>query len=353
MTTILDYIMESESICRDIVNHRVSITQGFSKKFQNKPIEEIIIVGSGTSHHAAAVAKPLFEQLLPVMVTTMFPTVFVSSVKRFRKNTIVIGLSQSGTSASTIAALEYANSMGIKTISITAIPTSAIVDVSSLNIMLECGEEKAVAKTKGYIASVVTLWMMAIQLAKAKGLIKLADEEDLANRCLKTINNFPAVLEDGQKWYNKVENKFNHCDNLIVVGADEHLGNVFEATLKLVETIRVPVMGHEVEEFMHGIYNAIKPSTFIIYLIAKQRSAKRMVQLYQYLQSKTEFQFAISSSSVSENDCVCRFIDDELFSPIEYILPIQLLCHYVPEKFGINPFLSGDPLFHPSMKSKS
>mgnify|MGYP002622218222 CR=1 FL=1 len=353
MTTILDYIMESESICRDIVNHRASITQGFIRKFQNKSIEEIIIVGSGTSHHAAAVAKPLFEQLLPVMVTTMFPTVFISSVKRLRKNTVVIGLSQSGTSASTIAALEYAKSMGITTVSITAIPSSPIVDVSSLNLMLECGEEKAVAKTKGYLASVVTLWMMAMQLAKAKNFIEFDEEEDLANRCLKTINNFPKVLEDGQKWYNRVDKKFDHCDNLIVVGADEQMGNVFEATLKLVETIRVPVMGHEVEEFMHGIYNAIKPSTFIVYLIGKQRSTKRMVQLYQYLQTKTEFQFAISSTAVSENDCVCRFVDDEIFSPIEYILPVQLLCHYVPEKFGINPFLSGDPLFHPSMKSKS
>lgn len=355
MPTILSYINESEKYCLEIIKERKRITEKFIHIVKSEDIKEVILIGSGTSCHAAMIVKPFLEDICKVNVTAMFPMVFMDQVKNFRPGTLVIGLSQSGTSSSTIQALIYAKKNHIKTVSLSSEFQSDITLISDTNVLIMCGNEKAVAKTKGYHATIVTLYVCALEWALSLGLIESELYNEYIERLTKVIKNFTTVINQSEIWYNAIKDDLMDAKSFMIIGAEHQLGNVMEAALKLVETVRIPGAGYELEEFMHGIYNAISSDTYIFYFAQPSKYLDRLIKLKNYLLRKTSHQYSIiQSSSVfkTNTDCSIDFVEDSYFSGLEYIIPFQILCHYLPGQFGIDPFISGDPMFHSIMQSK-
>lgn len=353
MNTILGYIQETEQSCLHIIEHRKEITKPFVDLVMNQIVDELTFLGSGTSCHAAMVAKPFIEDICDIKVVTGFPTIFIDQTKKINKQGIVIGISQSGTSSSTKRALVYAKEFGVSTMLFTSNLNSFIEADARINI--DCGDEKAVAKTKGYQASIVTLWLCALEWALASHKIEQIDYDQYLERLTLTVKNTPKLIEQSTKWYFQNKPKLSLASNFMVVGCESQYGNVLEAALKLVETVRIPVAGYELEEFMHGIYNAIHEHTFLIYIGHQSDYLDRLLKLKDYIANKTNFQFLITKrneDNESVRDCVLDFIDDKYFCGLEYIVPFQIICHYLPMMKGIDPFISGDPNFHKTLSSK-
>jgi glucoselysine-6-phosphate deglycase len=355
MTTILDYIRETESVCLDILHRREDIAKPFINLVSGMKIDELVILGSGTSCHAAMVAKPFMEKLCHVHVTAAFPTIYNDQHRYYPECAIVIGVSQSGNSTSTRNALVKAKDQGLPTVLLTSNPNSRINDVSDAHIDIACGSELAVAKTKGYQASIMTILVCALEWAHHT---KRVDDQiylDAVHRLDITIRNLPRLIEESEAWYVRVKPELESAEHIMVLGNGNQLGTVWEGSLKLVETVRIPVVGYEVEEFMHGIYNAIKPDTYLFYIAHPNPIRERAVKLHDYLNKRTSHQFIVGSNNLldsSSKDCALSLIDDDDFCGLEYIIPFQVMCHYLPPSKGINPFISGDPEFHATMSSK-
>ena len=113
------YILESKQAVRDIVNQQEDIFNTTVDYILNKKIDQIYIIGSGTSYHAAVAAKPIIEKVLGIKVFQSYPIDFKDELI-FNKNTLVIGISHAGMSASTIAGLDKARNEGFATIAVTA-----------------------------------------------------------------------------------------------------------------------------------------------------------------------------------------------------------------------------------------
>lgn len=355
MMTILDYINETEKVCLDIVNRRKDITKSFLELVSDDKFEELVILGSGTSCHAALIAKPFMEKLFPFKVTAAFPTLYLDQNKTFPPHSLVIGLTQSGNSTSTKKALEVAKSCGSHTAALTANKASRILEHSDAFIELACGEELAVAKTKGYQASIVSLYVIALEWALQSHWITDLEYNKILDRLMDTILNMSKLIHQSETWYDRNKAELEKANHVMVLGCENQWGNVLEGTLKMVETVRIPVVGYEVEEFMHGIYNAINCSTSLIYVAHQSKTLNRTQKLHDYLMKKTEHQFIIGSKSLTgttNKDCILDFKDDVDFCGLEYIIPFQVICHFLPPSKGINPFISGDPDFHAAMSSK-
>ncbi len=355
MMTILDYINETEKVCLDIVNRRKDITKSFLELVSGDKFEELVILGSGTSCHAALIAKPFMEKLFPFKVTAAFPTLYLDQNKSFPSHSLVIGLTQSGNSTSTKKALEMAKSCGSKTVALTANKTSRILEHSDAFVELASGDELAVAKTKGYQASIVSLYVCALEWALQSHWITDLEYNEILNRLTNTILNIPKLILQSEAWFDHNKEELEKANHIMVLGCENQWGNVLEGTLKMVETVRIPVVGYEVEEFMHGIYNAINSSTTLVYIAHQSKTLSRTLKLHDYLRKKTEHQFLIGSKTLtgtSNKDCILDFTDDADFGGLEYIIPFQIICHFLPPSKGINPFISGDPEFHAAMSSK-
>ena len=90
------YICETPEVLRNIICNRKEITEQFTAYAKDKDIQQIYVLGSGTSYHAGLSAKNYLEELLGMKVFCMYPTQFERSEKVFNKHTLVIGMSQGG-----------------------------------------------------------------------------------------------------------------------------------------------------------------------------------------------------------------------------------------------------------------
>ena len=111
-SNMYNYICETPVVLRSIIKDRREITKEFVDFYKDKNIEQIYILGSGTSYHAGLNAKNFLEELLNMKVIVMYPTQFERGEKVFNTNTLVIGMSQGGQSLSAVAGLDSATEKG-------------------------------------------------------------------------------------------------------------------------------------------------------------------------------------------------------------------------------------------------
>lgn len=353
---MFEYICETPIVLKQIINDRKNITKEFVEKFVDKDIEQIYVLGSGTSYHAGLAAKNFLEELLNLKVITMYPTQFERSERVFNKKTLVIGMSQGGQSLSTVAGLDAATKLGLYTAAVSENPTALIFEHAQTSTRIEVGNEKCGAKTKGYAGTSVTLMMMLIELALAKGITSQETVDSYFERMNKVIENLPNIVKASTEWYGRIKDEFLPAKRIIVVGYDGMYADVLEGALKVLETVRQGVTGYDIEEFFHGIYNSITESAHLFYLASEGDYKPRTVKLVEILSEWTPHNYIIGSPSgidhPTEKDCIVQFVEDPLFSSWEYIIPMQVLACLAPQDLGINPDIPKDPQFHARIGSK-
>lgn len=347
------YISETKDVLLDIMMRHDSITKDFVSFYKDIDIQQLYIVGSGTSYHSGLAVQSLFGEIFQFPIHCAYPIFFKNQESVYDKHTLVIGVSQGGQSFSTVNGLDGAKEKGLYTAALSANPTARIFEHAQVSTRLEVGDEFCGAKTKGYAATILTLMFMGMDLAIAKGI--LSDERYSAylNRMKKVITNLSGVLNSSINWIDKVYNDVMDAQRIIVVGYDYQYPNVLEGALKILETLRIGVEGYELEEFMHGIYNSVNENTHIFYLGFASQYRNRIQLLYENMSTLTKHNYMINAFSKENlHNLVYPFSDDPLFSIWEYIIPLQVLSCVIPIQKGINPDIPSDPQFHSKMNSK-
>jgi glucoselysine-6-phosphate deglycase len=319
----------------------------------SKNIEQIYVIGSGTSYHAAVASKKVLEELLDMKVIPMYPMQFKDNERVFNKNTLVIGISHGGTSTSTIQALHKAADLGLATIACTAVHDSVLLQHADAKLYVEIGVENVGPKTKGYQGCIVTLYKFAMDYALTKGKISQEDVKELNEDILNATDATPDIMRAFKSWYEANADELKKAKRIIVTGYEENVSSVLEGTLKVLETIRRSVVGYELEEFLHGIYNAIDNETYMIYLGSKGQYYQRLLKLKGYLDEKTQHGFLITfdEEQKSIKNFVYPFVSGK-FSSLQYIVPMQMLANLLSKDLGINCNIPSDPQFHKKMNSK-
>lgn len=351
-----EYICETPAVLTDIINRRKEITESFVNRYREVTIEQVYVIGSGTSYHAGLSAKRYLEEILKCKVYNMYPTQFAREEKIFHGNTLVIGMSQGGQSLSTVEGLDAARARGLYTAAVSENPTALIFEHADVSTRIEVGNEQCGAKTKGYAGTTVTLMMMLTELAIAKGVLTEADAARYRERMFAVIGNMDKVTQAATEWYARIREELLPATRIIVVGYDGMYGDVLEGALKVLETVRQGVEGYDIEEFFHGIYNSITESAHIFYLASKGDYKPRVLKLIEILREWTPHHYLITSpenvEQTDKNALMVEFMEDPLFSCWEYILPMQVVACMAPQDLGINPDIPKDPNFHRRIGSK-
>ena len=163
------YIQETANVLLHIIQHHEEITKSFVERYKNEELHQLYIVGSGTSYHAGEAAKAFLEEVLHWPIRCAYPIPFQNQETIFDPKTLVIGVSQGGQSFSTVYGLDGATKKGCYTAALSANSHASIFEHAQTATLLEVGEEACGAKTKGYCATILTLMLMGLDLAIAKG----------------------------------------------------------------------------------------------------------------------------------------------------------------------------------------
>ncbi len=355
-SNMYQYICETPAVLTDIIERRKEIVKSFVVYYRDKEIEQVYVLGSGTSYHAGLAAREYLEELLQIKVFTMYPTQFARSEAVFNKNTLVVGMSQGGQSLSTVEGLDSAKERGFHTAAISENPTALIFRHADTATRIEVGNEQCGAKTKGYAGTTVTLMMMLTEWAVETGRVTEEKAAGYRTRMFRVIGNLGNVTKAATEWYHRISKEFLPAERIIVVGYDNMYADVLEGALKILETVRQGVTGYDIEEFFHGIYNSIHDNAHIFYLASEGDYKPRTEKLIEILSEWTPHNYMIASpaglTKTTEKDLICEFVEDPLFSGWEYIIPLQVVACLAPQELGINPDIPKDPLFHKRIGSK-
>jgi len=349
-----DYILESKEAVRHIVDEQDELLKTALEYCCDGKIEQVYVLGSGTSYHAAVSARKVMEDTMQIKVFAMYPMEFVDNEKVFNKNTLVIGISQAGRSTSTIKALDKAKALGLMTLAITANIQAPVTEHADRTVLLAVGEELAGPKTKGYEGSVATLALLGMKLAEKTGKITGERKEELTRAMVETSDGIPDIAQKAWDWYKTNKEDLLKCKRIIVIGCDSCMGAMLEGTLKILEAARYSVTGYELEEFMHGIYHAIDKDTYILYLGNKSKHLERMVHMMKYFEEERHahnYMITSDESLATQRNLVYPFKEDGYFSSMEYVVPMQVLARKMSMDMGIDCNIPSDPLFHKKMGS--
>ena len=351
---LYDYIVEQPVVLKQMLENSKRMTSDFVEILATQTISRIILAGSGSSYNAAYSAKYFMQKVLNIQVDVQAAHTFTAYENVLGPETLVVGISQSGESTAAVNSIKKANERGVASIAVTSEDGSYITEHATYKMIVPSGEEEAGATTKGYTATVLAFYLAALEAAYRLKRVDDAQYQSYTEGIANTIEAIPAAIRKADEWYEKNRQQLLEAKTLIVSGYGNNYGTALEAGLKFLETSRFPVSVYELEEFMHGPYNAIDAESYIFFIVPEGAGKERALRLNEYFGGKTEHSFMVIKDDGSGDDKNIRvpFHEDPDFTPLEYIVPLQVLFFRLAKDKGVEMRTVRYPDFHRFMNSK-
>lgn len=338
---MLKEIMEQPDILRRLLNSEANkdVLNPFEIHKLFDKINRIEIIACGTSLHAASAAKAVIEDLcaLPVEVTAASEYIYKKNLTDCR--TLCIGISQSGETADTITALKQAKEAGAKILAVTNRPHSNIVRCADAVLYLEAGIEVSVAATKSYTAQLTVLYLLALFAAADLGRINDADFARLHAGLSKLPPKMEAVISLKED-IRTIAERFAQSRNYIYIARGINLATAAEGALKLKEISYINAAAYPAGELKHGPIALLDENMPVVaLLVPNSPSFPKVLSNCEEAKARHAKLIGISGAGADLKDALFdeKIIVpevEEIFSPLLYVLLLQLLAYYTADYLG-------------------
>jgi glucosamine--fructose-6-phosphate aminotransferase (isomerizing) len=296
-----------------------------------QPSRLIYLVGSGTSMNALVGVESLFARVVPAGVRVRGPLAFLGEMaeERRRRGTAVI-LSQSGTSTAVVEAAQRARALGWRVVALTAQRQSPIGSAAGELVVVPVGPETVGPKTKGYTASVLTLFLLACSMAGVETNVAgfTADLAQLISYTRGAMAELAEICEGG--------------DFFMVMGQERHYGTALEGSLKLSEMSGVPAAAFTTEEAFHGRFHGLGMFSVALFIAAtplQHRMAARAAAVLGDLDIRSRI-LNLAPSLPGPHDFALPWPATDRYPELDLIsaiVPFQLLACELARRKGLPP----------------
>jgi glucosamine--fructose-6-phosphate aminotransferase (isomerizing) len=295
--------------------------------------KRIIIIGCGTSWHAALVGEYLIEEYARIPVEVEYASEFRYRNPILSSDDVVIAISQSGETADTLAALRMAKERGATILGICNVVGSSIARETDGGVYTHAGVEIGVASTKAFTAQVTVLTLLAIKLAKEKGQISAGLYLDLINEVADIPEKVKSILVK-HPHIKEVAAKYKDAINALYLGRGYLFPVALEGALKLKEISYMHAEGYAAGEMKHGPIALVDDNLPVIVVAAKDHYYEKIVSNIQEVKARRGNIIAV----VTEGDDGLKNMVNDLFeipkshpavSPLLAIIPLQLFSYYI------------------------
>ena len=219
--------------------------------FDFRDVQRLTITACGTANYAGQVAKYWFERFARLPVEIDVASEFRYREAPLRKGDLAIFISQSGETADTLAALRYAKSQGLHTISVVNVPTSTIARESETVLPTLAGPEIGVASTKAFTCQLMVLAALAIAAGRERGELSEADETKLVHGLIEVPRLMAAALATEPQIEHLARDIAKRQD-VLYLGRGTSYPLALEGALKLKEISYIHAEGYAAGELKHG-----------------------------------------------------------------------------------------------------
>ena len=300
----------------------------------------IIFVACGTSWHAGLIGEYLFEDLCGIEVKVEYASEFRYRNPVIHSDDVVIAISQSGETADTLAAIELAKSKGAFVYGICNVVGSSIARATHSGTYIHVGPEIGVASTKAFTGQVTVLVMMAMMLAKMKGLIDEEKYREVLRGLIAMPDNIKEVL-DQHEHIQSVASIFTYARNFLYLGRGCNYPTAMEGALKLKEISYIHAEGCPGAEMKHGTIALIDQEMPTIVIATNGSVYEKTISNIQEIKARGGKVIVV----VTEGDCIVAEMADyciwipktaECLTPLLSSIPLQLFAYYIAVNKGRN-----------------
>ncbi|PSB91619.1 glutamine--fructose-6-phosphate transaminase (isomerizing) [Candidatus Pandoraea novymonadis] len=306
---------------------------GYEAEHIFKHINSILILACGTSYYAGLTAKHWLESLAKIPTS-----VEVASEYRYRQSvpnprSLVVTISQSGETADTIVALQYAKALGQKhTLAICNVSTSAMVGQTTLHYLTRAGVEIGVASTKAFTTQLTALFLLTLTLAKLRNRLSTAEEDAY----LKQLRHLPMALYSVLALEPQIiawSDDFAKCEHALFLGRGLHYPIALEGALKLKEVSYIHAEAYPAGELKHGPLALVTDKMPVVTIAPNDALVEKLKSNIQEVRTRGGrlYVFADADSNIQHDDGVHVIRMPEHYgqlSPILHTVPLQLLAYH-------------------------
>lgn len=301
-------------------------------------VKRLIILACGTSYHAGLIGHYLIEKYARIPVTVEYAAEFRYRNPVIGPDDLIIGISQSGETADTLAATRMAKEKGAFILSLCNVPESSLARESDINISLGAGTEIGVASTKAFTAQVMKLIQLTTVLASSNGqkpLIKKIHDE------LIQIPSGIRILLAYEQHIKDLAYKFSHCKNFLFLGRGINYPVALEGALKLKEISYIHAEGCPASEMKHGPIALIDENFPVIAIACDKENRDKMISNIREIKARNGILIALITEGDREiADLVDETIEipetSDMLNPLLSVIPLQLFAYHTAVALGCN-----------------
>jgi glutamine---fructose-6-phosphate transaminase (isomerizing) len=302
-------------------------------------INRIILTGCGTSWHSALIGEYMMEELARLPTEVEYASEFRYRNPIVDERTLVVGISQSGETADTLAALREAKRRGARTLGLVNVVGSTIAREVDGGIYLHAGPEIGVASTKAFTSQIAALALLTLKMGRLRTLSILQGRE-----VVRALARLPELVERGLAKAPEVERlaeRLARAGNVLYLGRGYNFPVALEGALKLKEISYIHAEGYPAAEMKHGPIALIDDLMPVVFIAPRDAVYQKVLSNVEEVKARGGRVIAV----VTEGDTgVSRLADHaiaipetlDLLTPVLSVLPLQLLAYHIAVRRGCN-----------------
>ena len=332
-------IQEQPSSLRDVMRGRLLEEEGGSRLGGLAKAEQdllaadrIVITACGTSWHAGLIGAYMLEELARIPVTVEYASEFRYRNAVLSPGTLVLGISQSGETADTLAALREARRRGCRTMGIVNVVGSSIAAETDFGVYLHAGPEIGVASTKSFTSQIVALALFTLYLARRRNMSILEGRE-----MVRALKELPGQIEEALKvdeQIGKLARVYRDAPNFLYLGRGYQFPVALEGALKMKEVSYIHAEGYPAAEMKHGPIALIDENMPVVVLAPRDAVYAKTLSNIEEVRARHGRVIAVVND---EDDEVTAHADERIvipstipaLTPVLATVPLQLLAYHV------------------------
>ncbi|MEM6424492.1 MAG: glutamine--fructose-6-phosphate transaminase (isomerizing) [Cyanobacteria bacterium P01_D01_bin.128] len=313
-------------------------------------LQQIQIVACGTSWHASLVGKYLLEQLADMPTLVQYASEFRYSPSPLTPHTLTIGVTQSGETADTLAALEMEQerrnakteaAFTSRMLGITNRSESSLARMVPHIIDTRAGIEIGVAATKTFTAQVMAFYFLALELAYRRQTLSAEKFEEIIIGLRQLPAQIELILESQERYIEELAHNFAETQDFIYLGRGINFPIALEGALKLKEISYIHAEGYPAGEMKHGPIALLDAKVPVVAIAMPGTVYEKVLSNAQ--EAKARDAQLIGVVPMNDEDAEYTFDSllpvpkvDELLSPVLTVIPLQLLAYHIAARRGLD-----------------
>jgi glucosamine--fructose-6-phosphate aminotransferase (isomerizing) len=304
-------------------------------------VTRIVVVACGTAYHAGLIGRYALEEWARVPVE-----MDIASEYRYRNPVVgagdlVIGISQSGETADTLAAMRLARERGATVLAITNTRGSQATREADGVLYTRAGLEIGVAATKTFVCQVAVMYLLALRLAELRGTLEPARLSELVGELKRLPHCIDEMIDRAERESQEIAKTCWDADFFFYIGRHVGLPVALEGALKLKEISYISTDAYAAGEMKHGPIALLDDATPVVCVATRSPVLDKLVSNIQEARARGARVIAVSTEGDGDVDphadaTMTVPATDWMLQPILAVIPLQLLAYAVARNRGLN-----------------